>query len=604
VNDKAAEYLRRLVAEQPELARRSFYRRSEVHASAEFMRIVSLPRRTLDFDAVPDLTPLWALPNGTMRLWPVQSAALLEAERCGGLFAALPVGGGKTLLAALLPDAMKSKCAVIIVPAQMKRKTLETTWPALSAHFALPLDRITLVSYTQLERAPGDVLDRLQPDLVIADEAHLLKNKDAARTARFLRYFKEHPETRLVAMSGTFTNQSIHDYAHLLRLCLRDGSPLPRDFMTLDEWSEALDVNVEDPRPAGALDRLCTVDTTHTGTAESDSERIHVHSTTRDRFRCRLTSTPGVVALESGFKGTELRIRRREVAPPPKILAAIDRLRKSWVIGNPEIPEDASEEITDGPRLNNSVEEVCDDLTFARLLRQLACGFYLKWNWPNGARDQEWLGARSQWNGVVRHILRYSRRPGLDSPMLVAGAASRGELAKEHQSVWEQWAAVKDRKQPPTVAVWIDDYLVRDAVRWIEDVGAGASASGIIWYESPTFGEALGKALAQRLPEVATDIVMDGRPQVLSIHKFGTGVDGLQRVYDRCLYTTVPNAKQIEQSLGRLHREGQSRAVTADIYLPIPECFDALDSTKRKAQYAEETGFGEQKILHCKTEGM
>jgi hypothetical protein len=600
VNDQAAEYLRRLVAEQPDLARRSFYRRSEVHASAEWHRIVSLPRRTLDLDAVPDLTPLWALPGGTMRLWPVQSAALLEGERCGGLFAALPVGGGKTLLATLLPDAMQSKRAAILVPAQMKRKTLETTWPALSAHFALPLDRITLVSYTQLERAPGDVLDRLQPDLVIADEAHLLKNKDAARTARFLRYFKEHPETRFVAMSGTFTNQSLHDYAHLLRLCLRDGSPLPRDFMTLDEWSEALDVNVEDPRPAGALDRLCEPNTTCTG---SNGERIrldHVHSSTRDRFGCRLTSTPGVVALEAGFKGVSLTIRRREISPPPKILAAIDRLRKSWVIGDPEAIEgdaNAAEEITTGS-INNTVEEVCDDLTFARLLRQLACGFYLRWDWPGGARDQEWLGARSQWNGVVRHILRYSRRTGLDSPMLVAGAASRGELTKEQQRVWEQWAAVKYRRQPPTVAVWIDDYLVKDAAQW-------AGVPGIVWYESPTLGEAIAKALGEkRLPEVATDIVMDGRPQVLSIHKFGTGVDGLQRVYDRCLYTTVPNAKQIEQSLGRLHREGQSRTVTADIYLPIPECFDVLETTKKKAEYAEQTRFGEQKVLHCLMEGF
>jgi hypothetical protein len=602
VNDQAAEYLRRLVAEQPDLARRSFYRRSEVHASAEWHRIVSLPRRTLDLDAVPDLTPLWALPDGTMRLWPVQSAALLEAERMGGLFAALPVGGGKTLLATLLPDAMQSKRAVILVPAQMKVKTLQTTWPALSAHFALPLDRITLVSYTQLERAPGDVLDRLQPDLIIADEAHLLKNKDAARTARFLRYFKEHPETRFVAMSGTFTNQSLHDYAHLLRLCLRDSSPLPRDFMTLDEWSEALDVNVEDPRPAGALDRLCEPNTTCAG---SNGERIrldHVHSSTRDRFGCRLTSTPGVVALEAGFKGVSLTIRRREISPPPKILAAIDRLRKSWVIGDPEAIEgdaNAAEEITTGS-INNTVEEVCDDLTFSRLLRQLACGFYLRWDWPGGARDQEWLGARSQWNGVVRHILRYSRRTGLDSPMLVAGAASRGELAQEHQRVWEQWAAVKHRRQPPTVAVWIDDYLVRDAAQWALD-----GAPGIIWYESPTLGEAIAKALGEkRLPEVATDIVMDGRPQVLSIHKFGTGVDGLQRVYDRCLYTTVPNAKQIEQSLGRLHREGQSRTVTADIYLPIPECFDVLETTKKKAEYAEQTRFGEQKVLHCLMEGF
>jgi hypothetical protein len=575
------DLLARLIEAHPELLKRGgIFRRSEVHASSEFLRIVNIPRRTLDIENVPDLTPLWKTPSGHMSLWRIQCATLLEAERRNGAFVSMPVGSGKTLTAALLPDAMKSQRAVILVPAQMKVKTLETTWPALSGHFALPLDRITLVSYTQLERAPGDVLDRLQPDLVIADEAHLLKNKDAARTARFLRYFKEHPETRLVAMSGTFTNQSIHDYAHLLRLCLRDGSPLPRDFMTLDEWSEALDVNTEDPRPAGALDRLC-------------ESSLHVHSTTRDRFRCRLASTPGVIFVSEGFSGTELHLRRREVAPPPKILATIDRLRKSWVIGDPEAPPDSAEEIT-------------DDLTFARLLRQLACGFYLRWDWPSGFRDVEWLDARARWNAVIRHCLRYQRRPGLDSPMLVAGAASRGELAKEQQHVWEQWAAVKDRKQPPTVAVWIDDYLIKDAVRWIEDGGEGVNrASGIIWYESPTFGEALGEALAQRLPEVATDIIMDGRPQVLSIHKFGTGVDGLQRVYDRCLYTTVPNAKQIEQSLGRLHREGQSRVVTADIYLPIPECFDALENTRRKAQYAEETGFGEQKLLHATTlEGL
>jgi hypothetical protein len=356
--------------------------------------------------------------------------------------------------------------------------------------------------------------------------------------------------------------------------------------MTLDEWSEALDVNVEDPRPAGALDRLCV-------------SEDHVHSTTRDRFRCRLRTCPGVVALEAGFSDVPLTIRRRAISLPPRIAAAIDRLRKSWVIGNPDVPEDSAEEIT-------------DDLTFARLLRQLACGFYLRWNWPNGARDQEWQGARSRWHSVVRHVLRYSRRPGLDSPMLVAGAASRGDLSREHQAVWEQWAAVKDRRQPPTVAVWIDDYVPRDVLRWVETGGAG-----IIWYESPTLGEAIAKALAEagliassgkagqeRPPEVATDIVMDGRPLVLSIHKFGTGVDGLQRVYDRCLYTTVPNAKQIEQSLGRLHREGQTRPVTADMLLPIPECFDALENTRKKAEYAEQTGFGEQKLLHALTEGL
>jgi hypothetical protein len=524
-----------------------------------------------------------------MRLWPVQSAALLEAERCNGLFAAFPVGAGKTLLALLLPDAMQSKKAVILVPAQAKKKKARDDWPALAKHWRLPLDRVTLVSYTELERAPGDVLERLQPDLVIADEAHYLKNKTAARTVRFLRYFKERPETRLCAMSGTFSNQSLHDYAHILRLCLRDRSPLPLQYMALEEWAECLDVSNEDPRPAGALDRLCEATTAYVNAA---GERIyHAHFDHRDRFRCRLVSTPGVVALEAGFQGVPLTIRRREITPPPKILAALDRLRKSWVIGDPEA--------LNGAQGEDASEEITDDLTFARYLRQLACGFYLRWDWPNRTRDYEWLEARSRWNSVVRHILRYSRRPGLDSPMLVASSALRGELAREHQAVWEQWAAVKDRKRPPTVAVWIDKYLVEHGAQWALDAGPA-----IIWYDSPTLGEAIAEALQVELPDKATDIVMDGRPQVLSIRKFNMDVDGLQRVYIRCLYTTVPNAKEIEQSLGRIHRHGQTKPVTAEMLLPIPECFDALETTRKKAEWAEKTGFGEQKLLHCTLEGI
>jgi len=584
VNDQAAEYLRRLIAEQPELARKAFYRRSEVHAGSEWLRITSLPRRPLDLDSVPDLTPLWAQPNGKMRLWPVQSLALLEAERSNGLFAAVPVGGGKTLLATLLPDAMKSKRAVILVPAQSKRKKAEKDWPALQEHWKLPLERIALVSYTQLERAPGDILERIEPDLVVADEAHYLKNKDAARTARFLRYFKNRPGTRLVAMSGTFTTASLHDYAHLIKLCLRNGSPLPADYMTLAEWAEAIDVS-EDPRPAGALDRLCE-SRDHAHGTQNGVGVDHANNGARSRFGCRLVSTPGVIALPAGFKGVPLTLRRREITPPPKINAAIDRLRKTWVIGDPEAPPEASEEIT-------------DDIAFARFLRQLACGFYLRWDWPGGNRDHEWLEARSRWNSVVRHVLRYSRRPNLDSPMLVAGAAFRRELNQEQMAVWDEWAAVKDRRQPPTVAVWLDRYMVEHAAKWVKE-----SSGRIVWYDSPTLGEEIAKEIGVTLPDRAVDIVMDGSPLVLSIRKFNMDVDGLQHSYTDCLYTTVPNAKEIEQSLGRIHRPGQTKPVTAEILMPIDECLDALRTTATKARYAEETKFGEQKLLHCTLEGI
>lgn len=568
------DLLAKLLAEHPELLRKGgIFRRSEVHSGAEFMRIVSLPRRTLDLEAVPDLSPLWAQPTSQMKLWPIQSAALLEAERCGGLFAALPVGSGKTLLAALLPDALQSRCAVILVPAQLKKKTLAETWPELQRHWRLPSaveGRTHLVSYTQLERAPGDVLDRLQPDLVIADEAELLKNKEAARTSRFLRYFKERPETRFVAMSGTLTDKSIHDYAHLIRLALKDGCPLPRDYMTLLEWSEALDVS-DNPRPAGALDRLC-------------EDPNHAHESTRNRFGCRLQSTAGVVSVQVGFARTKLTVRRRSLSPPHSVATAIDRLRKTWVIGNPEAPDQASEEIV-------------DDLSYSRFLRQLACGFYLRWDWPGGQRDHDWLSARAGWNSAVRHLLRYSRRPGMDSPLLVANAAIRGDLSREQQAAWEAWAAVKGRKRPPTVTVWIDTFVVEDCLRWLE-------APGVVWYDHTAIGEALSKARGSKVIDRAVDIPMDGSSVVLSLHKFNRGVDGLQRVLNRCLYTSIPNAKTIEQSLGRLHREGQSRDVTADLLMTVPEAADWLEAAKERARYMTETRFGNQKILNCEMEGF
>lgn len=571
----ASHYLRRLVEQNPELLKRGgIFRRSAVHESADWLRIVSLPSRDVNLDLVPDLTPLFQRPGGTMRLWPIQSLALLEAERCQGAFLAVPVGGGKSLTAALMPEALQSQLTVILVPAQLKKRTLQSVYPELSKHFVLPLDRIRVVSYNELERAPGDVLDRLQPDVIVADEAHYLKHSQAARTARFMRYLKEHPDTRLVVMSGTLTQKSILDYAHLIKRALREGSPLPNYYGHLVEWAEALDVS-EDPRPPGSLLRLC-------------ERKEHRHDDSgRNHFACRLHRSSGVISLAQGFRGTALIVRKRDIEAPPSVVAALERLRKTWIIGNPEAPEE-------------SKEEILDDLTFARFARQLACGFYLKWQWRDGVRDLVWLDRRAAWNRSVRYCLRYLRKPGLDSPLLVANAAHRGELAKEYLESWRAWSEVKARKQPPSVAVWIDKYMVEDAVRWASADGA----PGIVWYEHKPLGKEISKALREPLYDTAADIVMDGRPLVLSMNQFGTGVDGLQTHYDRMLFTSVPNGRAIEQCLGRLHREGQNRTVVVDMLLPTIETEEKLTKTFAQARYMAGTGFGAQKLLTATLEGI
>ncbi len=568
----ASELLRRLVEAHPALLlkRGGAFKRSAVHESGEWMRIVGLPRRDLDLDAMPDLTPLFAVPGGTMKLWPIQSAALLEAEALGGAFLSMPVGGGKSLTAALMPYALHSERTVILVPPQLKRRTLQQVYPELSKHFRLPLDRLHVVSYTELERAPGDVLERLRPDLIVADEAQLLANRECARTYRFFDYFKGHPDTRAVIMTGTPTLDSILDYAHLLNLVLKERSPVPRSYLVLTEWSEALDVSEAPSRPAGALNRLC--------------ERLdHVHSDVRDRYACRLSSSPGVLAVSNGFEGTSLTFGKRSFETPPKVAAALDRLRKTWEIGDPEAPEGAAEEIT-------------DDLSYSRFARQLACGFYLRWRWPNGRKDDHWLAVRRDWSAAVRHVLRYARTPEMAAPAAVEAAARRRELPKDALAAWDAWAKVKAQPKPPTEAVWIDQGLVEDA--------ASATDGTVVWCENPDLAEAVAKMMGVEPPRKAADLVMDGRPLPLSVGIFGTGVDGLQARYSKAIYTTIPNGKLLQQSLGRLHREGQREAVLAEGYLHTPETMHKFNKTIQQARYAESTGFGRQKILHCTLRGI
>ena len=85
------------------------------------------------------------------------------------------------------------------------------------------------------------MLDRLQPELIIADECHSLKDGGAARTKRFLRYMRAHPTTIFLGLSGTVASKSLKDFWHLIKLALREKSPLPIRWPVLDKWAAALD---------------------------------------------------------------------------------------------------------------------------------------------------------------------------------------------------------------------------------------------------------------------------------------------------------------------------------------------------------------------------
>jgi hypothetical protein len=583
--------------------------RTGIGKSSEFLRVQGLPRRVLDLDRVPDLSPIWRIDNhkcpgcdlcrsGPATLRPIQSCLMVEAERAGGALAPIAVGGGKELACMLLPDALHSKRAVILTKPRLKRQMLEVDAPRYGRHFRIPMDRITVVAYSELSSARHhDVLERIKPDLIIANECHQLRNKTAARTKRFLRFMKANPQCRFVGLSGTISQKSIKDYGHLSELSLRAGSPLPAGYRDLDEWSRVLDVaQVHDedsyPMAAGQMVFLCGGDVfTEEYEALDEDEKVRFSMNTEEGpevgrklarrvYQRRFSETPGVVCSRaSDGCAASLIVEARNIEVPDVIRDALRDLRRYWKVGDEELSE-ASQ--------------------VAAKAKQLACGFYYRWAWPGGIKDTEWLQARSAWHSELRHIMRYQGGPGRDSPLQVINAIERGEI--DSQS-WEPWKALRDRPEPPTEAVWLSDFFLEDVATWAEQVKEDAPA--LIWYSHSCLAPRL-EQMGLRVYYPGDDSLLQSRERVVvaSINSYQDGLN-LQH-FSRMRITTPPaNPTAYEQAIGRSHRPGQlADEVGVEIDTHDQSLRTAVAKAIVEAQAIEEREGQRQKLLLATRIGM
>ncbi len=531
-----------------------------VPRSEDFERVDALPRRRcepVDGAFVTALTERWRAHGGTMRLRPIQAAALWEAHTRGGLFAPIGVGQGKTLIDALLPLVLDSERAVILTAPALVAQ-LERDLRALAAHWCVRLHVITVVSYGALSTAAGTgLLERLAPDLIVADECHYLRHGTAARTKRFLRYMAAHPRTRFCAMSGTITARSLRDYAHLARLALGAGAPVPLHRSALDAWCGALDEGLDPAERCGpgVLARWA-------GPGE----------TVRAGFRRRLVETPGVVATTESAVETGLELHARGLKCP-RIAAALERL--ALTAADPQ-----------GVALP-------DKLAVARVARQLACGFWYRWAWPGGEPDHAWLAARNAWHGAVYALLAEDPGEGLDSPLLLARAAERGELTPRLQRLWSEWDRVRARPEPPVEAVWFSDALVRDVARAVRAAGEPV----LVWYEHAAVGERLAAHLGVPLyGPGAEPPAAPAHTCVVSARAHGTGRN-LQG-WARNLVVTAPSSGAAwEQLIGRTHRPGQGADVVVfEVYAHAEALARAVAQARRDAGYIEATTGQVQKL--------
>jgi hypothetical protein len=616
--------LRRTEGRAPEQS----WGRPPVLASPDLTRILALPRRPppdgAKSEALIDLMSErlgrenpdckcaeWGRGCIT-RLRSVQAWALYELGLRRGLLAPINVGDGKTMIDVLAALVLPARTVLLLVPAKLVGQ-LVREYLRIREHFRVPAlvvhgdgtsvrsDEPTVlhvISYERLSRADATTfLDQLAPEAILADEVHNIRNASAVRTGRVLRHFAARPNTLFAGWSGSLTSESITDYTHLGALALREGSPTPLEPEVASEWAGAIDPS-DNPAPPGALARLC-------GPHVKDPSTEQV----RAAYQRHLIETPGVVTSTTPLVSVALTIRERQAPPlPPVVADALRDLRDTWCR-------------PDG-------EEIVDALAFFRCARELACGFFYRWVFNHGEEPEdidEWLTARKLWRAEMRGMLMRPQ-PHLDSPDLLAKAAARAyagdrpgkkdlwwAVAENGERVpcwraehWPRWVKARplvNRGRPPeTEPVRMHPFLAEDAASW-----ANANR-GIVWYDKRAFGlwvaEIGGLPLHGGGPGAGARIEGlvkkgDGRSIVASIKSHGEGRDGLQYLFCDQLVAHPPSGPTVwEQMLGRLHRSGQVRDVTAGYYAHTPELAANVAKALNRADYVQDTIPGaKQKLL-------
>lgn len=541
----------------------------EVQRSPELERILALPRRTWtkaqEAAAIEELTARFRRHGGSMRLRGVQARALWEVLHTGGLVGPIRVGGGKTLLSLLIFVALRAVRGVLLVPAALAGKT-EREFDELAHHWYVPT-RPYVMSYEALGREKAaKFLETYRPDVIVADEAHRLKNRKAACTRRVERHMKAHPETRFIAISGTLIGTSLLDATHLISWALKENSPVPRTAHEASEWAAALDEG-HDPMDGimspGALLALAVPG--DTGPAVEVARR---------GFRDRFLSTPGVVSSDDGGVGCSLRISDVEYEIPPDMDAHFRKLRNEWTL-------------PDGWTLTQAVQAW-------QHARELALGMYNVWD-PRP--PVEWLRARSEWAAYVREVLKTSRT--LDSELMVRDAVLDGRHP-EGAGILEAWLRIAPTFTIQPRPEWHGTFALEACERWMKQ------APGIVWTGHTFFAQELARrtgapyygpgGVDSRGRPIEAE---NGKsPIIASIAANSTGRN-LQRAFSRNLITApTSSGKTWEQLLGRTHRDGQTAdEVIVDVLLGCREHYDALVRARAGAAANEQMTGHSQKLL-------
>lgn len=504
----------------------------------------------------------------------IQVQALRTLAETGRGFFSIGVGGGKTLLAMLIPEVLGvSPDEVLVLTTADLRDEAKREYGIYSQEFDIPFTAYQ--SYSTLSRN-RDLLERTKPKVIICDEVHKLKNPGSNRTRAFINYCKDNPDVIFVPMTGTLTTTSILDYVHLLALAVgRENMPLPDPWKSGDYNKLQILARVLDPfpeMPPDSFDYRTAAWLLNKGEEE----------TFREAYFRMLSGIPGVViSEESAFDGPLAFAKWK-----PKVPHEVNELYQSVLKG-----------VLPNGRL------VLDQSAKRNKRSQTATGFYYYNELDDEVHTPYWRRAKRELNQAVQEVVKREKRKrdGMWTEPQVFQAIERGEF---HLPEYETYMTeFKDVPDPPKMTEWVDDSILIQAVEYcktqlIEDRGS------LLWYDNEAIRERARSLFADD-PQVVVVDPKEKPPRgvdvpvvaIVSKYSHSTGVN-LQHDYRHNLdLTPNSNAGQWEQWLGRTHRPGQTFDVLVDVNDSFAFFRDKIYKAKEKARYVLETTRQQQKLL-------
>lgn len=578
------------------------------------------------------------------RLWPTQVSAVDGYRKYGGGLLPIGVGWGKTGISLMCAESAYQKGLkkiLLLIPPQQVSGLLKRHIPEwrgrvpLSVPFHFIAGRGAAARRSiAVSQAPGvyvfpysllsasdaiELLAEISPQLVIADEAHNLKNPKAARTKRLLHVLKElNPRPELVAMSGTITDKNISDYHHLAQLALRENCPLPRLGSMCFFWGQILGADAQNPT---AYAKSLMTPLLGWARAHFPDENFRADQTEsyRRAYRHRLCTAPAVTATGDEEIGTTLRLENIEDLPgqSAKLQELIRRVEVDMVTPQGEPIDHALHtfkwryELSAG-FYNALVWPLIEDLAKTRKVSDIEAELLLE-------RAKIHHGYVKGYHAVLREFFK-SSPPGLDTPREVGRSMAMHGDKFVGSDIYCAWKAMKDadfegRPERYTAPVRVDDYKVQRIVAWAKETGRG-----LIWVFHQEMGrwvvDELHKAGVPALyaPAGADDLIEDaGDPGrggkgdqlvVASLSSHGTGRN--LQAFQHQLYAQWPRSALLaEQSLGRTHRNGQM-AEELVVNTLLGPAFDHIvrAATLQDAVYIQQTTGSRQKVIYCDYDPM